>query len=173
MRNTLIRLHGIKAMFGSREFSGFWVLFLTIWNSNLLRFFWSGLRHHRPREERILVSGAWECLRPLTFRRFPSDVRSTVEGSQRFIDDCGIVVAFFTDPATLSRFLFAPFSVNAVFTSAGTLSPPHRKLSTAPFLIGSTVFVLKSTPENKQSPSSEIIESPDLPVLASVPIVCG
>ncbi|RVW26939.1 hypothetical protein CK203_098780 [Vitis vinifera] len=50
--------------------------------------------------------------------------------------------------------------------------PPHRKLSTAPFLISSTVFALKSTPENKQS-SSEIIESPDLPVLASVPIVCG
>ena len=125
MRITLIRLHGIRATFGSREFSGFWVLFLTIWNSNLLRV-WSGLRHRRPREERILVSGAWECLRPLTFRRFPSDVRSTVEGSQRFIDDCGIAVAFFSDPATLSRLLFAPFSVNAVFTSAGTLSPPPK-----------------------------------------------
>ena len=70
----MIRLHGIRATFGSREFSGFWVLFLTIWNSNLLRFFWSGLRHHRPREERILVSGAWECLRPPFLHRsdFPT-----------------------------------------------------------------------------------------------------
>ncbi|RVW98452.1 Retrovirus-related Pol polyprotein from transposon TNT 1-94 [Vitis vinifera] len=57
------------ATFGSREFSGFWVLFLTIWNSNLLRV-WSGLRHRRPREERILVSGAWECLRPPFLHRF-------------------------------------------------------------------------------------------------------
>ena len=34
----LCSLHGIRATFGSREFSGFWVLFLTVWNSNLLHF---------------------------------------------------------------------------------------------------------------------------------------
>ena len=34
----LCSLHGIRAIFGSREFSRFWVLFLTVWNNNLLRF---------------------------------------------------------------------------------------------------------------------------------------
>ena len=34
----LYSLHGIRATFGSREFFGFWVLFLIVWNSNLLRF---------------------------------------------------------------------------------------------------------------------------------------
>ena len=34
----LCSLHGITTTFGSRGFSRFWVLFLTVWNNNLLRF---------------------------------------------------------------------------------------------------------------------------------------
>ncbi|WKA03483.1 hypothetical protein VitviT2T_021590 [Vitis vinifera] len=157
-------------------------------NRNLLRFFWSGLRHHRPREERILVSGAWECLRPPflhlfdvpTFPISRSDLptflircsincRGIVKIHRRLRNRCRLLHRS-CHPLTLS---LRPVLRQRGLHLGRNPKPPHRKLSTAPFLIGSTVFALKSTPENKQSPSFEIIESPDLPVLASVPIVCG
>ena len=73
----LCSLYGIRATFGSREFSGFWVLFLTVWNSNLLRFLSLDCVTADPGRSSFLFpecGSAWgrHFFTDLTFQHFPS-----------------------------------------------------------------------------------------------------